>query len=67
MQVRVFDGNFCQTREEALVKFRERQVKGAVANSIGSFFAKRQKTIRRVDMNDGGVVNLIMRQASNVG
>ena len=26
-QVRVFDGDFCQTRDEALSKFRERQIK----------------------------------------
>ena len=66
MQFRAFDGDLCQTREEALAKFRERQIKEAMVQAPGTFFANRQKRIKRVDMSDGGVVNLIMRQASNV-
>ena len=38
LQVRVFDGNFCQTKEEALAKFKEKQIKEAMSQSIGNFY-----------------------------
>lgn len=66
MQVRVFDGNFCQTRDEALAKFRERQVKEAVSQADGHFFTNRTKRIKRVENTEGGVMNLIMRQPSGM-
>ena len=62
---RVFDGDLCMTRDEAYQKFRERQVREAMAMQGGQFFGSRQKKIGRV-VDGGGVVNLIMRQPSAV-
>ena len=67
MMSRVYDGDLCQTRDEAYQKFRERQelaqavMQGQAAGQ--QFFHQQKKQISRVQ-DSGGVVNLIMRNSS---
>ena len=67
MHSRVYDGDMCQTRDEAYQKFRERQeVAQAVLQGQAAgqqFFHQQKKQINRVQ-DSGGVVNLIMRNSS---
>ena len=48
------------TKDEALSKFKARQIKEAMNQTMNQFYSKSKK-IKKVDINDGGVVNLIMR------
>ena len=41
--MRVFDGDFCATRDEALSKYKERFVKDKIQNGVKDFFTNRSR------------------------
>ena len=59
--MRVFDGDFCATRDEALSKYKERFVKDKLQNGVKDFFTNRSRRSKQGDA-ESGVVNLIMKR-----